>query len=459
MSKLIISVTILIFSINTYSQNFELSTVDNDINPRGVIVGDFDKDNIKDFITNTDNRLIFFEPSDIPNGIWEKRTLLSNQTYNSDMVPVDADKDGDLDAVVISNGTFSYLKNNSTTNNLSFQLVSFNFQVEPCVFHYFDSKDINNDGFFDIVTGAVNGKITLYLNNGNNVFDKTDIDNIGNGLSSIKLGDLNNDQLAEIIVSNSSGKGKALQYYVKQNSIWSVNKIESVTNSEIFAFDLYDFNNDGFVDVVSGDSKNKKLNLHINNGSAIPLFTPTLIETFPQGSFVVMIYSNLFTNDSKPDLVVVYDGSLNEKECTLFTNIGTVNNPSFEQKELFKTNAGDYLYPGDFDNDGDLDYIFPEYSIGVRYVSNNSLPSRIEDLENKSINIYPNPVSEILNIKSDEFINEILIVNTSGSVVSKSSINTKSHDIKIDVSSLIPNTYKLILNTKDKSYTKTFQII
>ena len=75
------------------------------------------------------------------------------------------------------------------------------------------------------------------------------------------------------------------------------------------------------------------------------------------------------------------------------------------------------------------------------------------------LNIFPNPTSEILNIKSSTDLNEAgyEIYNVSGVLVLEGSIGAQKNNI--DVSKIPPGTYLLRLRNEDFSSTKKFTIL
>ena len=87
----------------------------------------------------------------------------------------------------------------------------------------------------------------------------------------------------------------------------------------------------------------------------------------------------------------------------------------------------------------------------------------IEELENK-VNIYPNPVDDILYIETNEIINEIVIYDVKGSKVfespslqvSKSESLSMSESLSISVSSLKPGVYFVKINCGDTVLTDKF---
>lgn len=77
--------------------------------------------------------------------------------------------------------------------------------------------------------------------------------------------------------------------------------------------------------------------------------------------------------------------------------------------------------------------------------------SETKNLNIGSITIYPNPTSDILNIKTDSKINNVSVVDFAGRKV-----NVKLYDNKIDVRGFPPGTYIINVETKDGILTEKF---
>lgn len=110
-----------------------------------------------------------------------------------------------------------------------------------------------------------------------------------------------------------------------------------------------------------------------------------------------------------------------------------------------------------------------QYSIGSNVLSNNALKNTaaIDNLiltytnttlatneaasTNNQISIYPNPVADLLNIKSNLKVEHIDIYDTSGRKVKSS-----SNENQINVRNLLPGTYVINIETKDGKVSKKF---
>lgn len=79
-------------------------------------------------------------------------------------------------------------------------------------------------------------------------------------------------------------------------------------------------------------------------------------------------------------------------------------------------------------------------------------PMSVNDYSFNNFNIYPNPVQNQLNLKSDQIISEVILYNLLGQQLIK--ISPKSQQTQLDVSSLSAGTYilKAVVNGNEKSF-------
>ena len=75
-----------------------------------------------------------------------------------------------------------------------------------------------------------------------------------------------------------------------------------------------------------------------------------------------------------------------------------------------------------------------------------------DELYSESINVFPNPASDVVYLKSDESITSVKVFNYTGQVVMNKSIDNRSY--KLDVSQLQDGIYFLIMEIGEKSVSR-----
>jgi hypothetical protein len=272
-----------------------------------------------------------------------------------------ADFDGDGDNDLLSgmwNGKFYYFRNDGTPAKPVFNPVTTSFS-NLTVSSYSSPVfvDIDKDGDYDIVSGALNGQVYLFVNN-NGTFtpNTTMFGSIDVGWSSIpSFADLDGDDDLDLLVGAETGS--ETKYYTNDGSnVFTVNSttFTGVTFPSYGRPVLADIDNDGDYDLIIGDAWG-----------------------------TVKYYRN--DGDVRTPMWVRYDA--------LFTGIEVDQNP----------------YPGfaDLDDDGRRDMIIGEYNGNFTYFKNLFAP--ITNIEDENIltsptefvlyQNYPNPFNPSTKIR------------------------------------------------------------
>ncbi|MFO8066103.1 MAG: T9SS type A sorting domain-containing protein, partial [Bacteroidales bacterium] len=80
----------------------------------------------------------------------------------------------------------------------------------------------------------------------------------------------------------------------------------------------------------------------------------------------------------------------------------------------------------------DAEYIFTMPAADVELTANFEEETSIADFVGNNISLYPNPAKTSLNISSDMIIIELHILNISGELVYKETVNNKDHVLSLD---------------------------
>ena len=235
--------------------------------------------------------------------------------------------------------------------------------------------DVNGDGFKDLIVRHTGSPRTIktYLNDGTGKFPTT-APTLTADETILAASDLNGDNKADLVVSNSTG----LNYRLTQpdNSFGSPVFIASNASLEmgrhLFGIGyiwinsnpliVEDINNDGHKDIAYvGQSGSWTYNLVVltNNGSLS--FTPSPAVVF--GPVITKLRAYDLNNDGKKDFISDFGRN---NGARIAVNNGD-NTFTSSQLSLFESNANTYsqdyktknFSAADFDNDGDIDIIYP----------------------------------------------------------------------------------------------------
>jgi hypothetical protein len=190
---------------------------------------------------------------------------------------------------------------------------------------------------------------------------------------------------------------------------------------------------------ISGDSghftagclaaNNNQVYLGIWNGEGIYISSNMgdKWELFSNGLINSYYITDILTIDDKYVFATMGGGvfykSINDEEW-IELNDGFVTDPNFFETPYCLAHDDEYVYVGT--------------KLNLRRLKLSSLPTSVENNVASQETIYPNPVSDIINIKSNQTTNTIEIFDALGNLLIESKIEDQ-----IDVSSLQPGVYFL----------------
>ncbi|CAF0779959.1 unnamed protein product [Adineta steineri] len=391
---------------STFSPEITYSTGDNSL-PHGVIIGDFNNDKQLDIVvanSGTSNIGIFLGYF---NGTFSSQTTYStgDGSIPYDVTAGDFNNDGQLDIVVANywdnnigiflgygNGTFSSQQTYSTgdlSNPLSLAIGDFNndSQLDIAVANYGSANmgvflgygnatfadqisyfvpvgtspsdiaigDVNNDNHQDIiVTVDFSNTILIFLGSGNGIFVKGNSYSTGSGSQpvSIAVGDVNNDNQLDIIVSNCDTNNVVVFIGEGDGTYLNQRSYSTGDNSCSTWVILSDINNDNILDIVVADNGTNMIGVFLGYS----YITGILEDTYLTGSSPHPHGLALgdFNRDGQLDIAIANYG---------LNNVGVLlghTNGTFPLQTVFST--GDLSFPtsvavDDLNNDNELDII------------------------------------------------------------------------------------------------------
>jgi len=331
------------------------------------------------------------EPDPIPYENVSSSNLPTGSLSGSSMnaLAVDIEQDGDLDLVIASQGSNKILLNNGSGE---FSILSnsildrFNFNSQDVAV-----ADFNGDGRFDLFFGNAADQTTsqtneFYLNQGNVSFSN-DIGLIPvTGISNSSLArDLNRDGFIDILIGNSGqnilliNNGNAR--FFDQTGQRLPSRFDLTRDIEVG-----DITGNGFPDIIAAN-ENDDNRVLANNGSGIyldqtgsrlPVISAIeetreveLADVDGDGDLDIY-YSNvrIFESGADPqDRLLINDGQ------GVFSDVTTSQLPQ-KTSNTFDT---DFV---DIDSDGDLDILTGNFNGGVQVFLNNGAGTFTDDTEN-----------------------------------------------------------------------------
>jgi hypothetical protein len=328
-----------------------------------------------------------------------------NKAYQTDSYSCraygDFDKDGDMDIIAVAsngNGTSSvdieYFKNNS-----------FQFNKDQTVFTAGTPKmlngkkaivgDFDGNGWIDVVIAGsgfdrspYSGEKIKILLNTNGTFTTKELSLNSEYYGSVAAGDVDNDGDLDLFLTTNQSISKFMINDGKANFSWDKDLYpNTLYNKLFFVSELYDIDNDGYLDLVTSG--------HEYNGTASTVFfgnasgtylasKSTVIGAISDFGIIVDIDFIDYDNDGKKDILLTRtgDGKANQSYYTGYY-IQLLKNNGVSFTDVTKTTLTNYssitakwinwIRIIDVNGDGDLDITTDDKMYGLVWTNNKGL--------------------------------------------------------------------------------------
>src|SRR5690606_5991606 len=377
------------------------------------------------YINDGSGNLIFYrgaDPEGVPSGLG---LYSSGGNYGS--IWVDYDNDRNIDMFIAKCGGEEARRTNQMHHNLG----NGSFEENASVIGLADPMqtwssawgDFDNDGDMDVFVGASSGTHKLMQNN-DGIF--TDITNVS-GVNTLTATsrehvtyDFDNDGYLDIVSGGNILHNNGDMTFTLMSNVF--------TGTGSYG----DLNNDGFIDARRG------ANLYLNNGNSNNWTKITTVGTNSNKNGIgarVEVYTA-----SGVQIRDVRSGDGFEYMNTLNTHFGIGTDTAIDSIVIY--------WPS-----GVVDTIEnPDINEHLVVIEGQSLA--VEDETLIDLSIYPNPVKEVLTLKtSGEVVGKIATVfDLNG----KKILNVKLNHNSLDVSSLAPGMYMLRVEAQGKITTRKF---
>jgi Ca2+-binding RTX toxin-like protein len=169
--------------------------------------------------------------------------------------------------------------------------------------------DLNGDGNLDMVTANFYADtITVLLGNGNGEFRSPTSYSVGNpgvAPSATAIGDFNNDNKLDVVVSNLSTSGKNISVLLGSGDGAFKSRLDLSANGKPLSIQAADFNDDGNLDIVTPDFSTGLATVWLGNGNGeFPVKVQSTVGLEPSS----LALGDL-NNDKKLDFIAVNSGA------------------------------------------------------------------------------------------------------------------------------------------------------
>lgn len=370
---------------------------------------------------------------------FQKNTAWAAGTQNGSFKVIDLNNDNELDLIVNGynssyKGTFTvYInENGSLVKKSELTAVS-------------DSKmsfaDFNGDGFQDFVVAAQDGDydpyLAVFINDGQGNFTENKIEDEGLSGGGVEVGDFNNDGYYDFVVIGDNDYESYSKIFLYNPQLQKFEKDETANLYNLGSqgtVAVFDYDNDGNLDILANGfdwddpdlmpyTKLFKNKTTITNQKPN---APTILTATDHNNRINFSWSGA-TDDKTPVNSLVYELSVGSEagKADIAKYIVTTKN-----WYLDKTNLPSKIFWSVKSIDAAKKYSDKSQERELSILG-------VADVKNTSVSIYPNPVKDLLNVKSTSKIKTHKVYNLAGQI-----INTKlTSDSVIDFSHLEKGTY------------------
>jgi hypothetical protein len=292
--------------------------------PFALAAGDFDNDGRLDAIeVNASDQTVWVLPGNGDGTLQpQKITTLSSPTYPVGVAVADLNKDGNLDAAILTQAsTEAYVVVLLGQGDGTFQATQNTYDIGPINSGEASSNiviaDVNNDGVPDILAlSNANSTLQVLLGNGDGTFQAAKPYATAAGPVHLATADLNRDGNIDVIVAAGPSAGVASVLLGKGDGSFQSHVDYAVGNSPA-DITAGDFNGDGKIDVAVSNSVDSTVSTLLGNGDG----TLKAQQTTAVSGEPFSIAPSDLNGDGQMDLTVLTDGG---SEVSALLNTGTV---------------------------------------------------------------------------------------------------------------------------------------
>lgn len=279
-------------------------------------------------------------------------------------------------------------------------------------------SDFNNDGILDLVTANDLGdNVSVFLGNGDGTFSNATNLAAGNGVIGVDTGDLDGDGNIDLVVANRTDQNVAVFYGDGQGNFGAQEIIES--GYDPYSIEVKDFNGDGIDDIAATRVEGlvqDEVKIILSNGDQT--YQPSV--AYQVGEFAAYLDSGDINNDGKLDIVT---GDFTDNTISVLLGNG---DGSFQNATTYSglSTKLDDVKLGDMNGDGYDDVVASNFTGSSVSVFLGQADGSLSPLTTLGVGTSPNGVA-LTDVNNDGVL-DILVGNNGSNDISLIIANTTS---------------------------------
>ena len=291
------------------------------------------------------------------------------------------------------------------------------------------AKDFNGDGKLDVAIANRNSnRVSIQLGNGDGTFSSGKSITVGNQPNAIAAGDLNGDGKSDLVVANF-GETNVSILLNQSNGDFQSSSVKVGDKLQPYSVSLGDLDGDGNLDIVTANFYTDSITVLLGKGNG-EFRSPTSYSVGNLGVAPSATAIGDFNNDNKLD-VVVSNFSTSSKNVSVLLGDGE---GAFKSRLDLSANGKPLsIQAADFNGDGNLDIVTPDFSTGLATVwlgnGNGEFPTKVQS----TVGVEPSSLAlgDLDNDKKLDFVavnsgasNAAVLLNQVNLVILRSTSNT-----------------------------------
>ncbi|MFC2107281.1 FG-GAP-like repeat-containing protein [Bacteroidota bacterium] len=395
---------LIIFFAQTQTTFSDPILISNRNCPATVFAGDLDNDGDNDVIsTSYWDGIIYWYKNIDGYGNFGQEQIITDSADGATCIKicdVDGDKDNDVISASWIDNKIAWYENTDGNGSFGDQQIISTSTIEA---HYVYACDIDGDMDIDVLSASYgDNKIAWYENtDGNGNFsEQIIITTTAIQALCVFAIDLDGDEDNDVLSASRGDNVIAWYENIDGNGTFSGRKIISTSVDGPFSVYACDIDSDGDNDVLSASEMDNKIAWYENTNGNGSFGLQKIISTDAGGAEVV--YACDIDNDGDFD---VLSACYWDDKIAWYEN--TDGNGDFSEEQIISSTVyGAFsVYALDLDSDGDLDVLSAAIDGNKVDWYRNLIYTKIDEIDNGGILVFPNPTNGIINIELNQKYN------------------------------------------------------